>query len=966
MHFKYDSLDYIKQPALVHCTQSRKGKGILDVDSLVIGLKFCETSEMSFDIYQDHQGFESIRKGTVIKSDGFGYWSVDEVEENDDGVYKIKNVKAYSYEVVLGSINITLKEDSYYLYNELNADKSLLGLIENNTNWKIGHVDITLTNKKRTLEFENTAIYDALMKDISEAFKCYFVFDTDTMTINCYDRMNRPKRSGIMLSFRNLIKEMKIKDNQDGIITALTVTGGDGVGINLVNPLGTNTIYDFHYYYDEMSPDLKNAIILWQESLSDISEEYKEKVALRRSLATTKTTLESDLAVLETSLKAKKDVQSVNIVSGNEERLPPLKQEIKALESQIREKNAEIEDVDNRHTEAVKACSEISTALSMKNNFTEEQYKELMFYIRSGSYENENFIFTSITTEEEEIDIEGELYEQALIEFKKFADARYQFEVDLINFINNPIYKPFLTNLELGYSAMIEIKDDTWTDPRIIGINLDFNNVENTNIILSDSLMLQDGVYSFATNYTNTSKAANKVAISASKWDEPSKNGFYDTVNDYIRNALDLARQEIINAKNQEFTIGSYGIRGRQENGDSYSDEQIAIINNLIAFTDDGWNSVKTALGKVAIGDQQYYGLVAEAIVGNLVAADHLIISNENNTFEVTADGATLSNAILTVENTLNKILIDPENGIKIQTKKSDGSTDDVFYTGVDGNIIAKSIKLESSNIGGWTTTSEGITDSKGNYINSDGTGQLSLLTWSQGVATFNGNIYAHNLYSSVGGTHIFVNGTMGGSWLTDGTVGKGKLDTLWVNEIDGVIADFDEIKAKMITTDLLRAGKIGADDILYGGKIYAGTADNNVTLYSTLMTIDEQHPNQQSFECDVQGNFVITTATGQFQVTGRNGNVGSIYTDGWVTTKGSMYCNGDEFRALGKSDLQGDLRVLGTSDIQGDITFARAIKTNYYGTVYQGASGTFYDKDGKKIVVANGLIVGIDANFNL
>ena len=31
MHFKYDSLDYIKQPALVHCTQSRKGKGILDV-----------------------------------------------------------------------------------------------------------------------------------------------------------------------------------------------------------------------------------------------------------------------------------------------------------------------------------------------------------------------------------------------------------------------------------------------------------------------------------------------------------------------------------------------------------------------------------------------------------------------------------------------------------------------------------------------------------------------------------------------------------------------------------------------------------------------------------------------------------------------------------------------------------------------------------------------------------------------
>ena len=62
MNFKYDSLDYIKQPTLVHCTQSRKGKGILDVDSLIINLKFCETSEMSFNIYQDHQGYERKKK----------------------------------------------------------------------------------------------------------------------------------------------------------------------------------------------------------------------------------------------------------------------------------------------------------------------------------------------------------------------------------------------------------------------------------------------------------------------------------------------------------------------------------------------------------------------------------------------------------------------------------------------------------------------------------------------------------------------------------------------------------------------------------------------------------------------------------------------------------------------------------------------------------------------------------------
>lgn len=950
MNFKYDSLDYIKQPTLVHCTQSRKGKGILDVDSLIINLKFCETSEMSFNIYQDHQGYESIKKGTVIKSDGFGYWSVDEAETDNDGIYEFKTVKAYSYEIVLGGVNITFEEDSYYLYNELNADKSILGLIENNTNWKIGHVDITLANKKRTLEFENTPIYDALMKDISEAFKCYFVFDTDTMTINCYDRMNKPKRSGIMLSFRNLIKEMKIKDNQDGVITALTVTGGDGVGINLINPLGINTIYDFSYYYDEMTPDLKDAIILWKEKLSDISDTYKEKVALRRSLATTKTVLESERTVLETSLKAKKDVQSINIVNGNDERLPALKEEIEQLESQIRDKNAEIETVENQHKEAVQACSDISSSLSLKNNFTEEQYHELMFYIHSGSYENENFIFTSITTEEEEIDIEQELYDQALVEFKKFANPRYQFELDLINFINNPTYRPFLKNLELGYSAYVEIKDDVWVDPKIIGINLDFSNVENTSIILSDSLMLQDGVYSFATSYSNTAKAANKVSISASKWDEPSKNGFYDTVNDYIRNALNLAQQEIVNAKNQEFTIGSYGIRGRKEEDDGYSDEQIGIINNLIAFTDDGWNSVKTALGKVTIGDQQYYGLVAEAIMGNLVATDHLIISNENNTFEVNADGATLTNASFTIENTINKIKLDPTNGINIQTKKSDGTYEDVFYTGTDGNIVAKSIKLESSNIGGWTTTSEGITDNKGNYINSNGTGKLSLLTWTPGAATFNGNIYADNLYSTVGGSTIFVNGTMPASWLTDGSIDPKKRN---ISAWDAIYADkayVDDLFAKTITADVLKTKYLITDDGVFRGSITIGDDENNRSqIWSSKDYVDTQHQSVHRIHMWSSGGYELSSA---------EGDALPCIIHPWIIADNGISSQD----TITITSTQGDdytvLEVDGIADFKKKVRFRDEIMVQHEGSDLYGTTYKEVDIDGHHIKVVNGIIV--------
>ena len=89
--------------------------------------------------------------------------------------------------------------------------------------------------------------------------KCYFVFDTMNKYIYCYDRdeVERPiKNSGINLSFRNLINEVKVNESSDDIITALTVTGAEGVGINVVNPLGNNIIYDFQL--------LARYDILWQ------------------------------------------------------------------------------------------------------------------------------------------------------------------------------------------------------------------------------------------------------------------------------------------------------------------------------------------------------------------------------------------------------------------------------------------------------------------------------------------------------------------------------------------------------------------------------------------------------------------------------------------------------------------------------------------------------------------------------
>ena len=837
MIFKYNSMNMLDYPIITFCSQSRKGKGILNVSKLTMSLMFCETSEMSFEVYSNNPYYDKVVKDRVLKVDNFGYWIISEVSEDDNGQYGTKSVKAYSYDVILSKKNITLESDLYQLYDVVNPNNTLLGLIENNTNWKIGHVDSTLLNMRRTIEFENTAIYTALMTNISDAFECYFVFDTDSMLINCYDRFNKPERTCINLSFRNLIKEMKVNDNQDGIITALTVTGGDDVGISLVNPLGTNVIYDFSYYYDDMSESLKEAIIIWKNKIDDNSQTYSEKVNERRNLNIRIVTEEGILSQKKTKLKTSMDAQSIAITNNNTERLAELKPQIESEQEEVKIQEQLIEQLNNDYQTVCNEIENIIKGLSFKSNFTDEQIEELEYYIISGSYENENFIFTSIMEEHEKIDMEYQLYNQALKEFEKLSHPLYEFDVDIVNFINNPTYKPFINELELGKTVNLEYKEDVWVNPRIIKINLDWDSPENSKIILSDLLHSLDNLYSFADKFTATAKASNKVAISANKWDEPVKNGFYGKVNDYINSAFDLANKEILDAKDQVVAIGSYGIRGRKTNETGYDDEQVAIINNLIAFTDDGWNSVKTALGKIDVNGNKYYGLAAEAVMGRFIAGDQLIISNENNTFKVDGSGATLKNADLTIENGVSRIVISPDTGFKIQ-KKDGSSWKDMLSEDSEGYIVAKAIKLEESNIGGWTIQSDRLSSPTGDYIASNGTGKLSLLTWNNSQATFNGNIYANNLYWRYGDTDY------------------AKL----FSSIDGLGVMFDG------------SGLPNGEELLFGGKIYVGTVSNNSQIYSKLDYVSTEAPSQQSIFMHANGNINLECDVGIVRVTSDGG----------------------------------------------------------------------------------------------
>jgi hypothetical protein len=139
------------------------------------------------------------------------------------------------------------------------------------------------------------------------------------------------------------------------------------------------------------------------------------------------------------------------------------------------------------------------------------------------------------------------------------------------------------------------------------------------------------------------------------------------------------------------------------------------------------------------------HSLIAETVVGRLLAGNNLTITNQNNTFTVNGNGATLTNATLTVNTTSGKtkIFLDPTNGIKIQGLVG-GNWQDKFYADSNGNVIF------SGNLSGATGTFSG-TLSAATITGGTITGaSINGGTISGTTGTFSGNVYAANLQGLV------------------------------------------------------------------------------------------------------------------------------------------------------------------------------------------------------------------------
>ena len=405
--FKFDANNKIEYPDILLYSQDETVIGVLgDAFNLKCVLNFSDVSEVSFTLPNTSAFFQTIRGLMYVEIAPFGKFVLTNPEKTSDGIKEYKECVAYSREYELNKKQFYISDGTYNLYNPVNLSETLLGLLlECMPGWSIGEVDTTLYNRYRTFDSNTSGVYDFMMNVAQKSYGACFVFDNINRKVYVYDSSKVRTTVPIYLSLDNLINEIKIQENTDDVVTCLNVRGADEVDIRSANPLGTNKIYNLDYYFSQpyVNTTLKANWDAWKVNLTSYEEIYYN-ISILRNIANANYLSETAKLIELRSELAALNITRSSIIEGIAQGLKT-DSDLTAITTQIEAKENEIalqEEVVNgykvQYDSYMVQLSEINTAVSFNNYFSNAQMLLLDNYIKESSFQDSTFVSTSISS----------------------------------------------------------------------------------------------------------------------------------------------------------------------------------------------------------------------------------------------------------------------------------------------------------------------------------------------------------------------------------------------------------------------------------------------------------------------------------------------------------------------------------------------------------------------------------------
>ena len=339
----------------------------------------------------------------------------------------------------------------------------------------------------------------------------------------------------------------------------------------------------------------------------------------------------------------------------------------------------------------------ITKQANFERFFDEEQWVRLSPFIREDEFSDSNFLLNGYESEEQRLKICKELFESANKELNKICQPSLEFSMVMSNILALPEFEPLVNQFQLGNFVRVHIRDGYVKRARLLEVHLNFSDLSDFSCNFGNLVTTKSEIDKHAELLSQAVSAGKQVATSAGNWQRAvdKSNKLESEISGGFQNtAIQVGR-----ANGQAISWDENGFRCRKfKDGstDQYEDEQIAIINNKIVFTNDGWKTSKAVLGEFEIDvngdgkDEKMYGLLADAVVsgyvkGSVIEGGSLMIGGNGGKFIVHENGSVeiLAADIINDDGTVSP-------GESVYAKKSDLDSVssaiqyhiELFYTG--------------------------------------------------------------------------------------------------------------------------------------------------------------------------------------------------------------------------------------------------------------------------------------------
>ena len=580
---------------------------------------------------------------TVYASDGKKYVDQNLEFEFVNLPYAIKNIKAnysstnkhfYGITFTITYTNDHVTKHEYAFVNCKNVRLVANMAIE----YELGNLVEREVTKYRTFDTTVTTWMN-MLQQIAESFDVIILFDSGNYKINVCHREEFGELTNVHLSYDNALREITKQRKLNEIVTRLTVES-QNTTIAGVNVLGTDYVECYDYFINSgiMSTELQNALTQYNLLLEQKDIEFQLLLVQKHDADQALSLANSQLVSLQGKYSTEKSILSGYVKTVSDEQAKPEKdrdsdkigqfsaklkkqqETVAALEKQVEDKLAEVQRCKDNAASLENQLVAIGQSIKKENTgyFSEDLLLELSDYL-----------IEKAITDDTHLTAHG-VYDYVCNQIKEYQKPIIDFDVSSsMEFIKRTGRK--VTDcVFIGAKMGIEDKAGEITDDGTVTL-YGFTIVPSTDEVKNIKFM--NGGKTPDSPLKQVSKVAQDVKATKSMTD------FYKSTLQQIReNNPDVAK--IIE---EGLDLAAQKVRSRTESNiieideagifliDAYNEnEQLALINDLIAMTTDRWETCRVAISPE--------GIMAEELIGKIILGEQLYLGNSTNSFKIDID----------------------------------------------------------------------------------------------------------------------------------------------------------------------------------------------------------------------------------------------------------------------------------------------------------------------------------------